>query len=175
MSADEGTVPESGERSAAIMKRLSLSLAFVLLGLGTAVGAVVDGSSGGPAGKHGGAHSGLRRVETCLWALNLPADRQSAIDEILASGKTALRADTDLVKADHRKLETDLANGADKSVVGQDVITQTSDTAKRRSDMQSIRDQILSKLSPDERSRFTECDQAPAAGRGTSPPGADSS
>ena len=136
------------------MKRLSRILMCV--GLATAavsLNALADDNAGG--GHMGFGHS--RGIQKCLAAANLTPDQQTAIDGILASGKATMQADFQALNTDHQKLQADLNNGADKSVVGQDTITVNNDKAKLKADRQALKDQVMSKLQPDQQSKVNTC------------------
>jgi Spy/CpxP family protein refolding chaperone len=135
------------------MKRPSRILIWIGLAVAaSALPAFADDDSGhmGP-GHHG------QKIQKCLSVVDLTADQQSAIDAILASGKTTMQADFQGLRNDHQKLKTDMDNGADKSVVGQDTITVHSDEAKLKADSKAIRDQVLAKLTPDQQNKVNGC------------------
>ncbi len=146
------------------MKRFLVLFRVVTLVIApVAVSALADETSGpGLAGHRPGGH-GLRHLEKCLSTLDLPSDQQTAIQSIFSNGEATLQADAATMKSDHQKLRTDIANNADKSVLGQDLLNQNADMTKLQTDRQAIRDQILAKLSPSQQSAFNACAQA---GRG---------
>ena len=135
------------------MKRPSRILILVVAAAAAiSITALADDDSG----RAGFGHHGYR-MQKCLSVVELSPDQQSAIDAILASGKPTMQADFQALKTDHQKLKTDLDNGADKSVVGQDTITLNSDKAKMKADAKAIRDQVMSKLTPDQQSKVSGC------------------
>ena len=111
------------------------------------------------AGRHEGGHE-LQRLRRCLSQVDLSADLKTAIQAIVAAAQPGLTADAAALKADHDKIHADIAAGADKSVVGQDVLTAHADAEKLRADAGAVRDQILAKLSPDQQSKVNACLQA---------------
>ena len=127
------------------------------------------------AGHMGFGHHG-HAIQKCLAVADLSPDQQTAIDGILASGKTAMQADFQALKADHQKLKTDLDNGADKSVVGQDTITMNNDRAKLKADWKAVKDQVMAKLSPDQQNKVNGCLESSGHFHGSrqSPPGSAS-
>jgi Spy/CpxP family protein refolding chaperone len=135
------------------MKRPSRILIWIGFAIAaTALPALADDDSG----RMGSGHHG-QKIQKCLSVVDLTADQQSAIDAILASGKTTMQADFQALKTDHQKLKTDMDNGADKSVIGQDTITLQNDEAKRKADSKAIRDQVLAKLTPDQQNKVNGC------------------
>ena len=108
------------------------------------------------AGRGAGGH-GQQRLRRCLATVDLSADQKTAIAAIVAAAKPTLDADAQTVRADHEKIHTDVSSGADKSVVGQDVLTAHADAEKLRADEGALRDQIVAKLMPDQQTRLTAC------------------
>ncbi|HEY6147132.1 MAG TPA: hypothetical protein VIZ69_05515 [Thermoanaerobaculia bacterium] len=148
------------------MKRFSRSLGLAILAVAAlAAGARADEPGRGAFGDHAGRGMGLGRLRRCLSNLDLTADQKSAIQQVLSDAKSTLQADIQAVRADHQKLATDIENGADKSVVGQDALTQHADAAKLRADMQAVRNQILSHLSTDQQNTVKGCFDAAGPAR----------
>ena len=108
---------------------------------------------------------GLARLEQCLSTLDLSSEQQAAIPAILSSGKAALRSSAAALKADHRRLRADIANGADKSVLGQDVLDQETSRKRLRADVRAVRDHITAKLTPDQLAALGNCARPRAGGR----------
>jgi Spy/CpxP family protein refolding chaperone len=139
------------------MKRFSLLLSIALTGLaGLSSLALADESSPAAPGHHRGGR-GLRKFERCLANAGLSSEQQAATQSVLTDARPALQADIQTLKADRERLRADLQSGADKSVVGQDVLTQSADRNKLRTDMQATREQVLAKLTPEQRSAFDAC------------------
>jgi len=154
-------VPEILQRSVLSMKRLVLTsgLAAVAFAAMT-LSAFADERPGiDRAGRAGGGR-GIMRLRKCLSGLDLSADQKSAIQAIVTAAKPALEADAATVKADRQKVRADIASGADKSVVGQDVLTAHADAQALRAAAAAVRDQILAKLSTDQQNSVKDCLQA---------------
>jgi Spy/CpxP family protein refolding chaperone len=111
------------------------------------------------AGHAGGGH-GLHRLRRCLATVDLSDDQKAAIAAIVAAATPALQADAATVKADHEKLQADISSGADKCVVGQDLLTAHADAEALRAAAGAVRDEIVAKLTPDQQSKLTACLQA---------------
>lgn len=114
-----------------------------------------NASASGP-----GMGRGLAHLQRCLSNLGLSSDQQTAIQAIVSAAKPTLQADAQPLKADGQKLRADISAGADKCVIGQDVISAHADRAKLTSDIQAIRDEILAKLSTDQQNQLKGCWQA---------------
>jgi Spy/CpxP family protein refolding chaperone len=108
------------------------------------------------AGHAGGGH-GLQQLRRCLATVDLSADQKAAIAAIVSAATPALEADAATVKADHEKVHTDITSGADKCVVGQDLLTAHADAETLRAAAAAVRDQIVAKLTPDQQTKFTDC------------------
>jgi Spy/CpxP family protein refolding chaperone len=106
---------------------------------------------------HGVGGHGHQRLRRCLATVDLSADQKAAIAAIVAAAKPTLEADAQTIKADHQKVHADIASGADKSVVGQDVLTAHADAEKLRADEGAVHDQIVAKLTPDQQNRLAAC------------------
>jgi Spy/CpxP family protein refolding chaperone len=147
------------------MKRFSHPLKLAAIGLAVLAATAAarqmpdDGASDWSHGP------GLRRLEKCLSGLDLSAEQQAAIESILSAARPTLQADAKALKADHQRLRTDISNGADKCVLGQDVLNQHASLTKLENDRQAVRDQILAKLTPEQQEKFNACSQGPR-GRG---------
>jgi Spy/CpxP family protein refolding chaperone len=108
------------------------------------------------AGRAGHGH-GLQRLRRCLATVDLTDDQKSAIQAIVAAAKPGLEAGAQTVKTDHEKLHADISTGADKCVVGQDLLTAHADADKLRAAASAVHDQIVAKLTPDQQSKLTAC------------------
>jgi Spy/CpxP family protein refolding chaperone len=117
------------------------------------------------AGHAGGGHE-LQRLRRCLATVDLSADQKTAIQAIVAAATPTLEADAQTVKADHEKVQADISSGADKCVVGQDLLTAHSDADKLRAAAGAVRDQIVAKLTPDQQTKLTACLASGAHGAG---------
>jgi predicted house-cleaning NTP pyrophosphatase (Maf/HAM1 superfamily) len=82
-----------------------------------------------------------------------------------------LTADGDALKTAHQKMEADIASGADKAVLGGDVLALDAARSKMKSDTQAIHDQVLAQLSTEQQTAFNACATAhkPHHTAGTSP------
>jgi Spy/CpxP family protein refolding chaperone len=163
-------VPEILQRSVLAMKRFVLTsglaaVAFAALTLS----AFADERPGiDRAGRAGGRH-GVMQLRKCLSGVDLSADQKSAIQAIVTAAKPGLEAAAATVKADRQKVKADIAGGADKSVIGQDVLTAHADAQALRAAGAAVRDQILAKLSTDQQNSVKDC---LAASRAFRSPGA---
>jgi Spy/CpxP family protein refolding chaperone len=142
------------------MKRSLVTPTLALLAL-AAVAATALGNEPSGAGPGGFPHArgghGLARLEKCLSTLDLSCAQQAAIPAILSSGRATLRGSAAALKADHQRLRADIANGADKSVLGQDVLDQEASRKKLHGDARAVRDQISAKLTPDQLTALRDC------------------
>lgn len=134
---------------------LAVLIAFAATASAQERGAIARPERAGAAGER------LQHIVKCLSILDLTAAQKTAIEGILAAAKPSLDADLQTLRADREKLRTDIANGADKCVVGQDALTAHADGAKLRADAQAVRDQILGQLTADQQSKLKGCLQAP--------------
>jgi hypothetical protein len=135
------------------MKRpLRILILVVLATAAISLAALADDDSGRAGFPHHGD-----RIQKCLSVVELSPDQQSAIDAILASGKATMQANFQALKTDRQKLKTDMDNGADKSVIGQDTITLNNDKAKMKADAKAIRDQVMAKLTTDQQNKVSGC------------------
>jgi Spy/CpxP family protein refolding chaperone len=146
------------------MKRFLVALALTIIALGATAALVsADGPPpASPADLRAGGR-GLRHLERCLSTLGLSSDQKAAVEEILSAAQPALQASVEALRAGHERIRADVANGADKCIVGQDVLDQNANRTKLRNEMQTVRDQILAKLTPDQQNGFNACAQAPGA------------
>ena len=117
------------------------------------------------AGRAGGGH-GLMKLRKCLSSVDLPTDQQAAVQTIVAAAQAGIKTAAETVRADHVQLQKDLTSGADKSVVGQDMINAHADREKLRAAVDAVRDQILAKLNTDQQASLKGCLQASRASRG---------
>ncbi len=137
------------------MKRFHGSLPLIVLALAAA--ATARAGDGGP---HGHPGPGGFHMQRCLSSLDLPADQHAAIQSTLQEGHATLAADGEALKALHRKMDADIAAGADKAVLGQDALDQNAAHAKLKSDMQATHDQVMAQLSAEQQQAFAACTAA---------------
>ena len=151
------------------MTRFSRLLGSALLGIaGLAATAAADGpSTQGHGGWHGFA---ARRFQKCLASAGLSTEQQAAIDQIQSEAHPTFQAGFAALKAAQDKLQNDLAAGADKSVLGQDVLDKQAAMDKMKSDHKAIHDQIAAQLNPDQKNALDSCMQQGFHGkRGAAP------
>lgn len=119
-----------------------------------------------PAGP--GGDPGLGRFILCLRILDLTPDQKAAISGILDASKPILQADADAIKAAALKLRSDIESGADKCVIGQDTLDLRAAEKNLHADVKSVKDQILSKLTDDQKKKLRGCLEAPPTAAGAS-------
>lgn len=156
------------------MKRFLTIPGIALIALSAAAAARADEGSTGPRAAWG---HGLRHMEQCLASMDLPASVKSNIDASLSSGRATLKADGQSLKTLHAQMQTDLANGADKSLLGQDAINLDAARQKMKTDARSLHDELLSQLSPDQQDALRACASShgrqgsgPSSGTGSETP-----
>ena len=138
------------------MKRFPGFLTLALVGCGAATAGLADDATTAPPPHRAGGRGGAK-IERCLSALDLSTEQNTAIQAILTAGKATIKADAEVLRANHEQMETDKANGADKATLGQNVLNQDAAMAKMKSDSQALRDQVASQLTPDQQGRFSAC------------------
>ena len=138
------------------MKRFSRSLTLGAIALGATAASLLAGQPRGDRDMGGSGH-GLRRVEHCLSSIELSADQKTAVEAVVSKNKASLRADVDAWKASQKKLQDDIDRGAEKNVLGQDVLDQEAAAAKVRGSSEALRTQVLAALTPEQQTRFNEC------------------
>ncbi|HEY4231170.1 MAG TPA: hypothetical protein VGO79_13455 [Thermoanaerobaculia bacterium] len=154
------------------MNRFPRLFASALIGFaGLAATALAGGPTGssangyGHAGWHGFA---ARHFQKCLASAGLSTEQQSAIDQIQSDARPTMQAGFGALKAAEEKLRNDVASGADKSILGQDVLDKQAAMDKIKSDHKDIHDRILAQLNPDQQSAVESCMQSQSHGpRGT--------
>ena len=122
--------------------------------LGAAVALRAEQNGGGP---HHPMGVPLRGLAKCLASADISAGARGNAQAALAAGKDVLKADGAAMRAAHERTQTDIANGADKSVIGQDAINADAARTKMHADAQTIHDQVFAALSPDEQSAVNAC------------------
>jgi Spy/CpxP family protein refolding chaperone len=108
----------------------------------------------------GRAYPALR----CLRHVDLTDAQKADIKAIVEAATPILQAAREKVRADRRKLHADLEAGADKSVLGQDVLDLHADTKALRAELESVKDQIASKLTAEQKAKIGDCLAATRAG-----------
>ena len=109
---------------------------------------------GGMRGKMG-RHAG--HLLRCLRDANLSDSQKADIRAILDASKPTIQADAQAIRAARQKLNADFDAGADKSVLGQDYTAVRAAMKKIHDDGQAIQDQVLGKLSGDQKSTVQNC------------------
>ena len=127
---------------------------MIAAALGAAVAARADQNAGGP---HHPMGLPLRGLEKCIASADISTEARGNAQAALTAGRDVLKTDGAAMKAAHEKMQTDIANGADKSVVGQDAIDADAARTKLQTDARTIHDQVLAALSPNEQSAVTSC------------------
>ena len=153
------------------MRRPTLIPGLILTALGAA--ATMGAEQNGP-GPHPHMGFALHGLQKCLESADVSTDSRAAAEAALASGRDVLKADGAALRAAHQKMQTDIANGADKSAIGQDAIDADAARTKLQTDAKTIHDQVLGALSPDEQAAVQACQSAHAGawkrGRKPAPP-----
>jgi len=143
------------------MNRFPRLFASALIGVaGLAATAMADGPSTngyGHAGWHGFA---ARHFQKCLASAGLSTEQQAAIDQIQSDARPTMQSGFAALKAAEDKLRNDVANGADKSALGQDVLDKQAAMDKIKSDHRDIHDRIFAQLHPDQQSAVESCMQS---------------
>ena len=142
------------------MKPSSRIAPFALVAFAAAAVAVADQG----AGPHGWGR-GMHRMDQCIAQLNLSESVKADVDNALANGRATLKADRDALQAAHSQMKTDIANNADKSVIGQDSLTVDAAEKKMKADGKAMHDQVFALLSPDQQDTLRAC-VAPRGGKG---------
>ncbi len=146
------------------MNRFSRSLAAGAIALAAAAASLAAGPVRGADRGTPGSGAGLGRTEQCLASIELSADQKTKVDTIRTSNKTALHADVEAWKASQKKLRDDMARGADKCVLGQDLIDQEAAAAKVHRSGEALRTRILAALTPEQQTRVNKCADSRRAG-----------
>ena len=142
------------------MNRFSRLFGSALIALaGVAATAIADDPSRAGSPRGGPRGHRVRHFERCLSTVGLSADQQSSIQAIQSESRPTLQADFASVKAAREKLESDRASGADKSVLGQDVLDQDAASAKWKTDLKATHDQFTATLNPDQQTALATCMQ----------------
>jgi hypothetical protein len=135
------------------MKRSPVTPSLALVAFAAAAMARGDQNAGSAHQRPGHGHA----LEQCLLALDLPGAQLASIETGLAPGKAALKEDGRSLKAAHDQMEADLAAGAEKTVLGSDVLAMDAARAKMKADAMALHDQVLAQLSNDQQQTFNAC------------------
>ena len=143
----------------------SLMLVFAVLLVGVALpaaagdrAAVVVAPRPGPGP---GEDARLGRFIACLGILDLSPTQKADILGLLEASRPILQADADAIKAGAGKLRFDIESGADRCVIGQDTLDLRAAEKKLHADAESAKEQILSKLTEDQKKKLRGCLEAP--------------
>lgn len=147
------------------MNRFPRLFAALIGVAGLAATAFADGPTSSSANGYG--HSGwhgfaARHFQKCLDSAGLSTEQQAAIEKIHSDARPNMQAGFAALKAAEEKLRNDIASGADKSVLGQDVLDKQAAMDKIKSDHKDIHDRILGQLRPDQQSAVESCMQSHA-------------
>lgn len=117
------------------------------------------------------AHPSLRhRLRECLAILDLTDVQKTGVESALAAAKPTVQADVAAVKAARQTLKSALeAASPDACAIGTDALALKTAHEALRAERQTVLDQILAILQPDQQSRLQGCLDAPfpAAAGGT--------
>ena len=146
------------------MKRFPRTPTLAVLALAAAAARAQDAPAPGPRGAWGhGMHP--MAMEKCLSSLDLTTEVRTGIDNALANGHAALKTDGLAIRTANDKMQADLANGAEKSILGQDAIDLDAARQKMKTDAHALHDQVFAQLSPDQQDAMRSC-TASHAGKG---------
>jgi Spy/CpxP family protein refolding chaperone len=134
------------------MKRFPRIATFALVAFAAAAAARSEQG----AGPRGWGH-GMNHMSQCLAQLSLSDSVRADVDNALANGRTTLRADREALQPAQSQMKTDLANNADKSVIGQDTINVDAAQKKMKADGKAMHDQVFALLSPDQQDTLRAC------------------
>jgi hypothetical protein len=154
------------------MKRSSVQFVFAALFAGCVALPVFAGDRAGvvvvesPGAAAPAADSRLGRFIACLRIVDLSPTQKADIQAILEASKPILQADADAIQADAEKLHSDIGSGADKCVIGQDTLDLRAAEKQLYADAESVKDQILSKLTEDQKKKLRGCLEAPPTAAG---------
>jgi Spy/CpxP family protein refolding chaperone len=148
------------------MNRFPRLFASALIGVaGLVATAMADGPTTSGYGHAGWRGFAARHFQKCLASAGLSTEQQAAIDQIQSDARPAFQNEFAALKAAEDKLKSDLASGADKSVLGQDVLDKDAAWNKIKSDHKAIHDQIAAQLNPDQKNALDSC-MAQSRGKG---------
>ncbi|MCA1582635.1 MAG: Spy/CpxP family protein refolding chaperone [Acidobacteria bacterium] len=140
------------------LNRIASVLAFALLASAAPAPALLgDGLRAAGHARQGGGAFALHSLHRCAALLDLNSDQKAAVDGIFAAVRPSLQADREALKAARRKVEADVGGGADKTVLGEDVLARHAAAQKLHTDIAAVQDQVTAKLTPDQQSRLQGC------------------
>jgi Spy/CpxP family protein refolding chaperone len=142
------------------MNRFPRLFAALIGVAGLAATAMADGPSANGYGHSGWHGFAARHFQKCLASAGLSTEQQAAIDQIHSDARPTMQAGFAALKAAEEKLRNDVASGADKSVLGQDVLDKQAAMDKIKSDHKDIHDRVLSQLRPEQKSAVESCMQS---------------
>ena len=111
-----------------------------------------------------GHHGGAMR---CLRAADLTDTQKTDIKALFDAARPGFEADVAAIRAARKTLDTDADAGADKSVLGQDYLNVRAASKKLRDDHAALQAQILTKLTPDQKTKVQSCLDSSSHGMGT--------
>ena len=102
------------------------------------------------------------RLRDCLVILDLTNDEKTGIENVFAAARPTVQSDVAAVKAARQTLKTDLeAATPNACTIGADALALKSARETLRSERQTVLNQILALLRPDQQSRLQGCLDAP--------------
>ena len=99
----------------------------------------------------------LERLFDCLTILQLTDAQRVEILAVLEAARPDFQANREYLRAAREKLSGDVAAGADVCVVGQDYLAVHAALETLGAQLSSVKDQVLSKLPPEEAARLAGC------------------
>jgi Spy/CpxP family protein refolding chaperone len=93
----------------------------------------------------------------CLRGVDLSDSQKTDIKAILDAAKPALQADGQAIRAARQKLNADYDAGVSASVLGQDYLNVRTAVTKLQDDASAVKDQVLGKLTPDQKTAAQTC------------------
>lgn len=143
------------------MRNLRLIAVFSAFGLALAVSGFSQGAPAAPASRP----LLRRRLHECLAILDLTEQENTDIQSALAAAKPTLEADLSAVQAARQTLKTALeAASPDACAVGADALALKAARETLRAERQTVFNQVLAILRPDQQTRLQGCVDAPSAG-----------
>ena len=131
-------------------RTITLAALFaVLLALPVLAG---DHPGGAFAGR--GHRGGLMR---CLQGADLTDAQKADFKALFDAARPGFEADVAAIRAARQKLHDDANAGADKSVLGQDYLNAQAARTKLQTDHSAVQDQILAKLTGDQKTKVQSC------------------
>jgi len=93
----------------------------------------------------------------CLRGADLTDAQKTDIKALFDSARPGFEADVAAIRAARQKLHDDANAGADKSVLGQDYLNAQAARTKLQTDHSAVQDQILAKLTGDQKTKVQSC------------------